>query len=212
MPDYKVEVRNVNKRFKETLALNDVSIEFERGKIHGIIGRNGSGKTVLLKCICGYMRPDSGDILIDKKRVVPSAAQDIGVIVEYPGFIDSMSGYQNLTMLAAIKGKISKQDVRRAIERVGLSPDLRKAVRKYSLGMRHRLGIAQAIMENPPLLILDEPMNGLDKQGVSEVREVFKSLSEEGCTIILTSHYVEDIEVLCHTVSEMDGGILQRIR
>jgi ABC-2 type transport system ATP-binding protein len=143
--------------------------------------------------------------------VKPGTAQEIGVIVEEPGFIGSLSGYKNLKLLASIQRKISDADVREALERVGLDPSLKKHVSKYSMGMRHRLGIAQAIMEKPKLLILDEPMNGLDKQGVMEIRRVLKQLNREGATIILSSHYAEDIEVLCDTVYEMDAGVLTRI-
>lgn len=207
-----VEVTDAVKRFKETTALNHVSVTFEKGKIHGVIGRNGSGKTVLFKCICGFMQLNSGQILVHGQPVKPAAAQDIGIIIEDPGFIGSLSGFKNLKLLASIRREISDDDIRKTLARVGLDPNSKKHVRKYSLGMRHRLGIAQAIMEKPKLLILDEPMNGLDKQGVIEVREILKELNREGITIILSSHYAEDIEVLCDTVCEMDGGVLTPIR
>ena len=212
MIPYKVEVLEATKQFKETTALNQVTVKFETGRIHGIIGRNGSGKTVLFKCICGFMQLSSGSIHIDGQPVKPAVAQNIGLIIEDPGFIGSLSGFKNLKLLASIRGLITEEEIRDTLRRVGLDPDSKKHVRKYSLGMRHRLGIAQAIMEKPPLLILDEPMNGLDKQGVLQIREVFKELNKEGTTIILSSHYAEDIEVLCDTVSEMDGGILTPIR
>mgnify|MGYP000993769706 CR=1 FL=1 len=211
MAEYMVEVFDAVKKFKETVALNHVTVRFETGRIHGIVGRNGSGKTVLFKCICGFMQLTSGSILVDGRPVKPGTAQEIGVIVEEPGFIGSLSGYKNLKLLASIQRKISDADVREALERVGLDPSLKKHVSKYSMGMRHRLGIAQAIMEKPKLLILDEPMNGLDKQGVMEIRRVLKQLNREGATIILSSHYAEDIEVLCDTVYEMDAGVLTRI-
>mgnify|MGYP001289220174 FL=1 len=211
MAEYMVEVLDAVKKFKETVALNHVTVKFETGKIHGIIGRNGSGKTVLFKCICGFMQLTSGSILIDGRPVKPGTAQEIGVIVEDPGFIGSLSGYKNLKLLASIRRKISDDEIRKALVRVGLDPNLKKHVSKYSLGMRHRLGIAQAIMEKPKLLILDEPMNGLDKQGVLEIREVLKELNREGATIILSSHYAEDIEALCDTVYGMDAGFLTRI-
>lgn len=211
MRTYTVEVEHAVKKFKETTALKDVSIAFEAGKIHGVIGRNGSGKTVLFKSICGFMKLDQGQILINGKKVKPAVAQEIGIIIEEPGFIDSLSGFKNLKLLASIHGKISDDEIRNVITQVGLDPNSKKHVRKYSLGMRHRLGIAQAIMENPKLLILDEPMNGLDKQGVLEMRDLFKKLNKQGATIILSSHYAEDIEALCDTVSEMDQGVLTRL-
>ena len=209
--DYIVEVRNACKVFKETAALDEVTVNFERGLIHGIIGRNGSGKTVLFKCICGFMALTSGEILINKEKVKPSASQDIGIIIETPGFIGSLSGYKNLKLLAGIHKKVSDDEIRKTLLKVGLDDKMKKSVRKYSLGMRHRLGIAQAIMEKPKLLILDEPMNGLDKHGVKEIRTLFQELKNEGTTIILSSHYSEDIEALCDTVCEMDAGTLIRV-
>ncbi|MBZ4665358.1 ABC transporter ATP-binding protein [Mahella sp.] len=210
--DYIVEVRDVCKAFKETQALNHVSVNFERERIHGIIGRNGSGKTVLFKCICGFMTLSSGEIIINGEKVKPSVAQDIGIIIEEPGFVGSLSGFKNLKLLASIHKKISDDKIKETMIKVGLDPQMKKHVRKYSLGMRHRLGIAQAIMESPKLLVLDEPMNGLDKQGVLEIRDLFKELKKEGTTIILSSHYSEDIDILCDTVCEMDAGKLTRIR
>ena len=211
MAEMMVQVQDAVKRFKENVALSNVQVEFEKGKIHGIIGRNGSGKTVLFKCICGFMALDEGCIFIEGKRVRPAAPQDTGIIIEDPGFIGTMSGLKNLKLLAQIRGIADESRIREVIRRVGLDPDDKKPVRKYSLGMRHRLGIAQAIMERPKLLLLDEPMNGLDKHGVLEIRELFKELREEGATILLSSHYVEDIDALCDTVYEMDHGVLTRL-
>lgn len=211
MSQYMIEVTDAVKRFRETTALNHVSVNFERGKIHGVIGRNGSGKTVLFKCICGFMGLTSGSIRVNGRPVRPAEAQDIGIIIENPGFIGSMSAYKNLKLLASVQRKITKSDILEALVRVGLDPDSKKHVRKYSLGMTHRLGIAQAIMEKPKLLILDEPMNGLDKHGVTEMRGLLRELNREGTTIVLSSHYAEDIDALCDTVCEMDGGVLTRV-
>lgn len=208
MSAYIVEVHQAVKKFKETTALKNVSITFERGKIHGVIGRNGSGKTVLFKVICGFITLNKGAVLLNGKPVKPTTAQDIGIIIEEPGFIGSLSGFKNLKLLSSIRKKISDDDIIKTLEHVGLDPTSKKHVRKYSLGMRHRLGIAQAIMEKPPLLILDEPMNGLDKSGVLEMRKLFKELNQQGATIILSSYYAEDIEALCDTVCEMDNGYL----
>lgn len=206
MAEIMVEVKEVTKKFKENTALDHVSLSFEKGKIHGVIGRNGSGKTVLFKCICGFMVPNSGTILVQGKPVKPSAPQDMGIIIEEPGFINSMSGYKNLKLLAAVRKTISEEEIKEVLKKVGLDPDSKKGVGTYSLGMKHRLGIAQAIMEKPPLLLLDEPMNGLDKHGVVEIRKLLRELNEEGITIIMSSHYMEDIEELCDTVTEMDQG------
>ncbi len=134
--------------------------------------------------------------------------ESIGVIIETPGFLTNLSGRKNLEILAGLRGKISKTEICAAMERAGLNPNLKKAVSKYSLGMRQRLGIAQAIMENPDLLVLDEPFNGLDKHGVSDIRKILSGLKEQGKTILLASHNSEDIRILCDRVYEMDGGRL----
>lgn len=206
-----IEVRDAVKQFRETTALNHVSVQYEAGKIHGIIGRNGSGKTVLLKCICGFMRLTAGDILVRGKPVQPARAQDMGIIIEEPGFIGGMSAQKNLELLASIRGIAGKDRVREVLTMVGLGAAGRKHVSKFSLGMRHRLGIAQAIMERPDICLFDEPMNGLDRQGVREMRDVFRSLRDQGVTILLASHYAEDIGVLCDTVTEMDAGRVVRL-
>ena len=204
-----IEIKNVTKEFKETRALDNVSLTFEREKIHGIIGRNGSGKTVLLKCICGFMSPTQGEILVNSQRVKAAKAQEgIGIIIESPGFIGSKSGIKNLRYLAALQGRVDLQKISAAMETVGLDPKEPKPVRKYSLGMRQRLGIAQAVMEDPDILLLDEPMNGLDNQGVDDMRRLFMSLREKGKTIILASHSNEDIKTLCDTVCQLDHGKL----
>ena len=208
-----IEVKNVSKNFRETRALDNISLDFERGKIHGIIGRNGSGKTVLMKCICGFMTPTSGEVLVNGEKVRPSKAQEnIGLIIETPGFIGGKSGLRNLQYLLRLRGKSDRSTVENAMRAVGLDPANKKPVRKYSLGMRQRLGIAQAIMENPELLILDEPMNGLDNQGVEDMRGLFAELRERGRTILLASHSNEDIRALCDTVCELDHGrVMARI-
>ena len=205
-----IKVDNVIKKFGSEIALNNVSIEFERGKIYGIVGRNGSGKTVLFKTIIGFLKPTSGRVFVGGKEIGKDTdfADNIGIIIETPGFLSAYSGYKNLEYLASIKNRIGKNEIKKSMERVGLDPNSKKKVGKYSLGMRQRLGIAQAIMENPDILILDEPMNGLDNQGVKEVREILLNLKEEGKSIILASHNKEDIEALCDKVYEMDHGKL----
>lgn len=155
MSEYVIKVKNAVKRFKETCALDHVSLNFEKGQIHGLVGRNGSGKTVLFKCICGLMTLTEGEILINGEPIRPAKAQNIGVIIENPGFIGAKSGIKNLCYLAALRGTITKEQAAETMRRVGLDPESRKHVSKYSLGMRQRLGIAQAIMENPDILILD---------------------------------------------------------
>ena len=205
-----IEVQNVVKRFRDQVVLKNVSISFEKGQIHGIVGRNGSGKTVLFKCICGLMHPEEGVILVNGKRVGRDVdmPEDIGAIIKAPGFLPNYSGYKNLRFLANIRRKIGKEEILNVLKTVGLDPESRKHVGKYSLGMRQRLGIAQAIMEDPEILILDEPMNGLDNAGVQDIRTLLLELKAQGKTILLASHNHEDIAALCDTVHEMDGGVL----
>ena len=203
-----IQVDDIVLRFKKYILLDHVSFQCEQGKIHGIVGRNGSGKTLLMKCICGFIRPNEGHIYVRDKEIGKDIdfTPDTGIIIETPGFIPYYSGYRNLKVLAAINNRISRKDIENAMYQVGLDPTMKKRVATYSLGMRQRLGIAQAIMEDPSLIILDEPFNGLDKHGVEEMREYFLSLKKKGKTILLTSHNTEDIEYLCDTVVEMDHG------
>ncbi|MEI3301692.1 MAG: ATP-binding cassette domain-containing protein [Eubacterium sp.] len=203
-----IEVKNVNVTIGKNEILQDISAAFETGKIHGLIGRNGSGKTVLMKCICGFMKPTSGVVFVGGKQIGKEVdfAPDTGVIIETPGFVPFYSGYRNLQILAGLNHKIGKEEIEEAMRTVGLDPKLKRHVKKYSLGMRQRLGIAQAIMEKPKLLILDEPFNGLDKEGVEQMRTYFLELKKQGVTILLSSHTSEDIKLLCDTVTEMEKG------
>lgn len=203
-------VDHAKKRFGEQMALQDASISFESGKIHGIIGRNGSGKTVLLKCIVGLIPLTSGTIQVNGRPVESgkTVSEDIGAIIETPGFLPNYSGFRNLKFLAALRGRIKDDEIKESMQQVGLDPNSRKHVGKYSLGMRQRLGIAQAIMEHPTILILDEPMNGLDNKGVQEMRELFKALKNQGKTILIATHSSDDVKELCDTVHEMDNGFL----
>lgn len=209
-----IQVEHAVKEFKETKALKDVSVNFEEGKIYGLVGRNGSGKTVLLKSICGFIPLTSGTIKVDGKQIGKEIEipEDIGIIIEEPGFLANYSGIKNLQLLAMLKGKLNKQDLENVLIQVGLDPKSKKKVGKYSMGMRQRLGIAQAIMENPRILILDEPMNGLDESGVNEIRKLLMQLKKEGRTIIIASHNAEDIRILCDKVYEMDGGVIKSVR
>ena len=205
-----IEVNEVFKKYDDATVLDNVSLEIEKGKIYGLVGRNGSGKTVLMKCICGLIKPTSGEVKVAGKTVGKDVdiPEDIGVIIETPGFIPNYSGFKNLKLLASVRNKISNEEIRKSMEIVGLEPKSRKHVGKYSLGMRQKLGIAQAIMEKPKILILDEPMNGLDNQGVADMRKLFLKLKEQGRTMLVASHNREDIDVLCDEVYEMDHGIL----
>ena len=210
--EYAVEVKNVTKQFKETTALKNVNVSFEKGKIYGVVGRNGSGKTVMFKCMCGLLAVTDGEITVLGQTIGDGlrVPKGVGAVIETPGFLPNASGYRNLYYLAALSGKPDKKKIRDAITMVGLDPDSRKFVGNYSMGMRQRLGLAQAIMEDAELLILDEPMNGLDNEGVKNMRSFLMGLRDLGKTIILASHSQEDIAVLCDEVYQMDGGILTR--
>ena len=207
-----IDVQDIVLKVKKDILLDHVSYQCQDGLIHGIVGRNGSGKTVLMKCICGFMRPVSGKIFINGIEIGKGVdfAPNTGVIIETTGFIPYYSGYQNLKILADIQGKVSKKRICQIMEQVGLNPRERKCVKKYSLGMRQRLGIAQALMEDQKLIVLDEPFNGLDKNGVSEMREYFMQLKEKGKTILISSHNSDDINYLCDTIIEMDKGRIVR--
>lgn len=209
-----ISVQSVSKSFGQERVLKSVTRDFEKGKIHGIVGNNGSGKTVLMKCICGFLIPTEGEVIVNGKRVGKDVdfPPGLGLIIETPGFLPNMTGVKNLEILASLNKKIGLREIAAAIRRVGLDPLMKKPVGKYSLGMRQRLGIAQAIMEDPALLILDEPLNGLDKHGVTEMRQLIKGLKEQGKTILLASHNQGDIDELCDTVCEMDAGVMTMIR
>lgn len=203
-----IEIEHVTKKFGGETVLHDIDIAMEQGNVYGISGNNGSGKTVLMKCICGFLPVTSGRIRVNGKMIGVDIdfPESMGVIIETPGFLTNVSGMRNLEILAGLQNKIGREGIRDAILKAGLDPDLKKAVSKYSLGMRQRLGIAQAIMEDPEFLILDEPFNGLDKHGVADIRKLLLGLKAQGKTILLASHNSEDIRILCDKVYEMDGG------
>jgi ABC-2 type transport system ATP-binding protein len=203
-----VLVEEATKVYKEHCVLDHVSLSFAEGQIHGLVGRNGSGKTILFKAMCGFVPLTTGRIMVHGQQIGKDTdvPKDVGIIIEAPGFLPNYSAYKNLWLLASIKKKITRQQVKEFITLVGLDPENRKHVGKFSMGMRQRLGIAQAIMEDPPLLILDEPFNGLDISGVEEMRKLLLRLKEEGKTILLASHSREDVDVLCDTVHTMDNG------
>ena len=206
-----IEIRKLTKKYNDTVVLNDINASFEKGLIYGLIGRNGSGKTMLLRCICGLVPTYEGQIWIEGLLATSTGRTntDMGVIIEPPGFLHNQTGFQNLKLLASIKNRITDAEIRRAIETVGLDADMKKKVGKYSLGMRQRLAIAQAIMENPPILLLDEPFNGLDQSGIEEIHQLFEELRKKGKTILLASHSAADISRACDCVFEIEDGILQ---
>lgn len=201
-----ISVVNVCKSFGHETVLKNVSLTVNRGEIAGLVGNNGSGKTVLMKCICGFLWPERGEITVCGKRIGTDCdfPESLGLIIETPGFLPSASGYRNLRTLAALRGRIGKAEILETLRRVGLYEARRKAVSKYSLGMRQRLGIAQAIMENPDVLILDEPFNGLDAAAAANMRALLLELKTQGKTILLASHNAADIGELCDFVHKME--------
>lgn len=203
-----ITVENLNLTMKKTDILKDVSVTFNEGKIYGLVGHNGCGKTMLMKCICGFVKPTSGKITVNDKVIGRDVdyIENAGIILETPNFIPYYSGLRNLKMLAAIKNNISLQQIMDTMELCGLNPELKRHVKKYSLGMRQRLGLAQALMEKPDILILDESFNGLDHDGVQDMYDILKRFKEEGKIIIISSHSSTDIEVLCDYVYEMENG------
>lgn len=204
----KIEVKKLCKAFGSQSVLNDISATFESGKIYGLVGRNGSGKTVLLKCVLGFLCADSGEIIVNGEKRIgrESYLGNAGFMINSPGFIPEKSGLENLRYLASIRRKASIEDIRKAMKLVGLDPDSKKHVSAYSLGMRQKLAIAQAIMENPDILILDEPMNAIDEKSVDTIRQLLLNLREENKLIIITSHNNEDIELLCDKVLHIRDG------
>ncbi len=203
-----IEIKMATKIIKDKILLEEVNLKVGQGEIVGIIGRNGSGKTVLFKCICGFMKLTSGEIWVKEKEIGKGGrlAEDVGIIIETPGFLPNYSGYRNLHFLAGVKNRVGKDEIRDVMKRVGLDPYSRNPIRTYSMGMKQRLAIAQSIMEDQAIMILDEPMNGLDNRGVEEVRKLLLELKEKGKTILIASHIKEDIDILCDKVYEMDRG------
>ena len=211
MSDY-IQLTNISKTFGKQTVLQPLTMGFEEGMIHGIIGRNGSGKTVLMKMILGILQPTTGTVIVGDKRIGKDVdfPESAGAIIETIEFIPYMSAYQNLADIAAMHGNLSKTQLKEVLEMVGLGNVGRKHVSKFSMGMRQRLAIAQAVMESPKLLILDEPMNGMDEKGVEEMRRLILARKAAGTTIILSSHNIEDIRILCDQVYRIDAGVVMR--
>lgn len=208
-----VHVKNVTVRIKNQVVLERINLQLDEGKIYGIIGRNGSGKTMLLRVLCGLVRPSEGEVWVLGCEISRRGAfpDEVGAVIETPGFLPQYSGLKNLKLLASLRNRIDEDDIKEAIRLVGLDPENKKPVRTYSLGMRQRLGLAQAIMEKPRLLLLDEPSNGLDQEGVRDLHILLRNLRSKGVTILLTSHSREEIETLCDAVHYMERGRLEAL-
>lgn len=203
-----IDICDVSLAIKKHKILDHVNLTVNRGEICGLIGRNGSGKTMLMKCMCGFILPTEGTIYIGGKQIGKDVEfpAHTGIIIETPGFLSRKSGYANLTYLADLSGGATQERIKECMDLVGLDWKSKLPVRGYSLGMKQRLGLAQAMMESPELLVLDEPFNAMDKEGVKDMRSYLLKLKEKGVTIVLTSHVMEDIDCLCDRVYEMDHG------
>ena len=203
-----IRIENLSKTIQGATVLEDVNLYMESGNIYGLLGRNGSGKTMLMRAICGLIRPTKGRILIDGKVQWKdfSYPPELGMLIETPAFLPEFTGYENLEMLSSIRKKISKKEIRTILELVGLQPDDKRVVRKYSLGMRQRLGIACAIMESPRLLVLDEPFNGLDVDGYELMKEIILEEKKKGALIILACHDREELESLSDVIYKVEQG------
>ena len=203
-----IKIENYTKTIKGIAVLKSINLEFESGKIYGLVGKNGSGKTMLLRSIAGLIKPTEGKVYVDNKELHKdiSFPQDMGIIIESPELLENITGFENLKLLARIKNLISEDEIVDWMKKFSLEPKSKKTLKKYSLGMKQKIGIIQAIMENPELLILDEPFNALDETSVEMLRELFKKYKEEGKLIIITSHHSEDIDILCDEIISMEDG------
>ncbi|MCZ0755889.1 ABC transporter ATP-binding protein [Anoxybacillus sp. J5B_2022] len=208
-----ISLKNVSKAYKGLTLFEGVDLNVEKGKIYGIVGPNGSGKSVLFKMICGFVFPDEGTIIVDGVEIGKSKRfpENIGIIIDRPGYIANKTGFQNLKELAMIRGKISDDKIFETMEIVGLQPKAKQKVKHYSLGMKQKLAIAQAIMEDQQILILDEPFNALDAESVDRIRNLLLSFKNEGRTILLTSHNQEDINILCDHVFRINKHKLEHV-
>lgn len=208
----KIKVENYTKEIKKKVVLSNVNVEFESGKIYGLHGRNGSGKTMLLRAICGLILPTQGCVKIDGKVVGKDIEfpDSVGLIIENMSMWPDYSAYDNLYMLAKIKKIASPDDIRNALNIVGLDPDDKKKVKAFSLGMKQKLNLAQAIMEKPQLYLLDEPTNALDEETMNKIRSLLLELKNEGALIIIASHNKDDLDILCDEVFEIYEGSLKK--
>lgn len=208
----KIEIKKVSKKFKNIEVLKNVSMTLESGHIYGFTGHNGSGKTVLLKLICAFLEPTTGEILFDGKNVIKenSFPPSTRALIEKPNFLSDLTGYENLELLARIQNIIGEKEIEDTLKKVGLEEDKDKLYYKYSLGMKQKLGIAQVLMEDPEILILDEPFNGLDENSIKNIRKILLKEKEKGKLIILATPDKEDIKVLCDEIYKFNDGTVKK--
>ncbi|WP_019419880.1 ABC transporter ATP-binding protein [Paenibacillus sp. OSY-SE] len=205
-----VRLHQITKKIKGREVLSNVTLSIDQGKVVGFVGHNGSGKSMLFRIIAGLVKPSSGEISVFGERLHKDSSfpKNTSVVLEKPGLLEQYSGFDNLKFLADIQKKINDEQIKSAIQRVGLDPQDKRRVKAYSLGMKQKLAIAQAIMEEPDLILLDEPMNGLDEDSVQNVYDIVKKENERGATILITSHHRADVETLCHEVYKVNSGMV----
>ncbi len=206
----KLTIEGLNKTIRKRQILKDINMELHSGKVYGIVGRNGSGKTMLFRAVSGLMKIDSGIVELDGKQLHKDfeILPNIGIVLENAGLYPDMTGFQNLRYLANVHKKVSDEQIKETIRRVGLDPEDKRSFRKYSLGMKQRIILAQALMEQPDILLLDEPTNALDEDGVADIRTIIKEERERGALVLLASHNASDIELLADEVFYMKDGCL----
>ena len=204
----KIKIENLSKTIKKTTVLSNINVSFESGKIYGLAGKNGSGKTMLMRTICGLIMPSEGNIYFDDKEMHRdfSFPPSLGTLIEYPSFIDSYTGFKNLQIISRIKNLISDEEIRKTLESVDLDPEDKKSFKKYSLGMKQKLGIACAIMEKPDLVILDEPFNDLDENSVNRVKSIILNEKDRGAIVIVSCHDKEDLISLSDKIYYLRNG------
>lgn len=207
-----IEIQNIYKEIDGNTILKDVSVTLESGKIYGFIGRNGSGKTMLFRVIAGFIKPSAGKMICNNQLITWGQRPTLrtGIMIENAGLYPDLSGFENLKFLASIQKQVTTQQIREAIMMVGLNPNDKRKIKKYSLGMKQRLTFAQAILEKPELLLLDEPTNALDAEGVQLIRDMILKEKERDVIICIASHNKEDIEILCDEIYEMREGSLYK--
>lgn len=205
-----IELKNVYKKFGENVVLNNINVKFTKNNIYGLIGRNGSGKTMILNTICGFVKPTSGEVIINNVNIYKNNTfpKNTRALIEGPKFLNNLTGYENLELLASINNKVGKKEIEKVLKEVNLFEEKDKIYSKYSLGMKQKLGIAQVLMENPDILIFDEPFNGLDEQSATKIRKNLLKQKEMGKIIIIATHIKEDIEQLCNKIYKIDAGKL----
>lgn len=210
----KLEIKNLSKKFKDVYVLKDINLTFESGKIYGFTGRNGSGKSVLLKIICGFYTPSTGEVLLDNYNYILNNdfPKSTRCLIEKPNFLPDLTGYENLKLLASIENKIGDKEIMDTIEKLNLKEEINKKYSKYSLGTKQKLGIAQVLMEDPKLIVLDEPLNGIENETAKEVRKILNEEKKKDKIIIVASHIKEDIDTLADVVYNIDNGIVEKIK